>query len=201
MHKIVALALSLLSLAACGDLPSGPIHAADPVETRLSFDSESRLIGGAGVVAAQSSGGTTTGALPSEPARQCQMDGWASLVRRDGSGFRNTGDCVSYRVRGGELGGYGDDRCRTLEGGQFDFLIDGPANSSGSGYFYASNDGSCTGNRTLGTYIVADAEGDALELCFDATYVLDPAGWSPGVVVLEGIGTNEWACGDSRSLP
>jgi hypothetical protein len=37
-------------------------------------------------------------------ARACQQNGWQTLVRQDYTGFKNTGDCVSYAARGGLLG-------------------------------------------------------------------------------------------------
>ena len=50
---------------------------------------------------------TTTSALAgggnSGAAAACQQDGWQSLYRSDGTGFTNTGDCVSYAARGGTL--------------------------------------------------------------------------------------------------
>jgi hypothetical protein len=36
-------------------------------------------------------------------ASACQSGGWQHLVRTDGTGFRNQGDCVSYAARGGTL--------------------------------------------------------------------------------------------------
>ena len=39
----------------------------------------------------------------SDAAKACQKDGWQGLVRQDGTGFKNTGDCVSYAAQGGVL--------------------------------------------------------------------------------------------------
>jgi hypothetical protein len=39
----------------------------------------------------------------SDNAKACQQSGWQNLVRQDGSGFKNTGDCVSYAAQGGVL--------------------------------------------------------------------------------------------------
>jgi hypothetical protein len=39
----------------------------------------------------------------SDNAKACQQGGWQNLVRQDGSGFNNTGDCVSYAAQGGVL--------------------------------------------------------------------------------------------------
>ncbi len=39
----------------------------------------------------------------SDNAKACQQNGWQNLVRPDGSGFKNTGDCVSYAAQGGVL--------------------------------------------------------------------------------------------------
>jgi len=33
----------------------------------------------------------------------CQKNGWMNLVRSDGTGFNNPGDCVSYGAQGGTL--------------------------------------------------------------------------------------------------
>jgi hypothetical protein len=37
----------------------------------------------------------------SDAAKACQQGGWQNLVRQDGTGFKNTGDCVSYAAQGG----------------------------------------------------------------------------------------------------
>ena len=37
----------------------------------------------------------------SDNAKACQQNGWQNLVRPDGTGFKNTGDCVSYAAQGG----------------------------------------------------------------------------------------------------
>jgi hypothetical protein len=49
--------------------------------------------------------GTTFAGGPgnSDAAKACQKDGYKSLYRTDGSGFKNTGDCVSYAAQGGTL--------------------------------------------------------------------------------------------------
>ena len=39
----------------------------------------------------------------SDAANACKQDGWQNLVRQDGTGFKNQGDCVSYAVQGGVL--------------------------------------------------------------------------------------------------
>ena len=39
----------------------------------------------------------------SDNAKACQQGGWQDLIRQDGSGFKNTGDCVSYAAQGGAL--------------------------------------------------------------------------------------------------
>ncbi|HKI92265.1 MAG TPA: hypothetical protein VJ986_08175 [Gaiellaceae bacterium] len=58
------------------------------------------LVASIGIVAAGSAaaGGGNSGA-----AAACQKGGWTSLYRADGSGFGNTGACVSYAARGGVL--------------------------------------------------------------------------------------------------
>ncbi len=45
----------------------------------------------------------TAGGGNSDAAKACQQGGWQNLVRQDGSGFKNTGDCVSYAAQGGVL--------------------------------------------------------------------------------------------------
>jgi hypothetical protein len=37
----------------------------------------------------------------SDSAKACQQSGWQNLVRQDGTGFKNQGDCVSYAAQGG----------------------------------------------------------------------------------------------------
>jgi hypothetical protein len=39
----------------------------------------------------------------SSNAQACQLGGWQNLARQDGTGFANTGDCVSYAAHGGTL--------------------------------------------------------------------------------------------------
>jgi hypothetical protein len=39
----------------------------------------------------------------SDNAKACQQGGWQNLVRQDSTGFKNTGDCVSYAAQGGIL--------------------------------------------------------------------------------------------------
>jgi hypothetical protein len=39
----------------------------------------------------------------SDAANACKQGGWQNLVRQDGTGFKNQGDCVSYAVQGGTL--------------------------------------------------------------------------------------------------
>jgi hypothetical protein len=46
---------------------------------------------------------TATAAGNSDAAHACQQGGWQNLVRQDGTGFLNTGDCVSYAAQGGVL--------------------------------------------------------------------------------------------------
>jgi len=196
MRKFIPVTLALFALVACSELPSSPVPHADSAQRPLAV-----LTGAAGTAG---TAGTTAsagrGAINSEPAKECQKDGWMALVRADGTSFRNTGDCVSYRMRGGEFGGTGNDRCRTVDGVR-DFLIEGTANTPGSGSFFESNNRSCTGNKSIGTYIVAENSTDAISRCFDATFALNPDGWSSGNVIVGSIGTNEWACGDNRYLP
>jgi hypothetical protein len=37
----------------------------------------------------------------SDAANACKQGGWQNLVRQDGTGFNNQGDCVSYAAKGG----------------------------------------------------------------------------------------------------
>ena|SRR5689334_15733904 len=39
----------------------------------------------------------------SDAAHLCQNGGYANVLRNDGTGFTNTGDCVSYAARGGQF--------------------------------------------------------------------------------------------------
>jgi hypothetical protein len=47
--------------------------------------------------------GTAAAGGNSDAAHACQQGGWQNLVRQDGTGFKNTGDCVSYAAQGGVL--------------------------------------------------------------------------------------------------
>jgi hypothetical protein len=55
------------------------------------------LVLGFGATAAIAGGGNSAN------AHLCQKDGWMNLVRSDGTGFGNQGDCVSYGAQGGTL--------------------------------------------------------------------------------------------------
>jgi hypothetical protein len=55
------------------------------------------LVLGVGAAAAVAGGGNSAN------AQLCQMDGWMNLLRSDGTGFGNTGECVSYGAQGGTL--------------------------------------------------------------------------------------------------
>lgn len=48
-------------------------------------------------------GTAVAGGGNSENAQRCQHGGWQTLLRTDGSAFRNQGECVSYAARGGLL--------------------------------------------------------------------------------------------------
>jgi hypothetical protein len=50
-----------------------------------------------GVAASAAGGGNSAAAMA------CQMGGWQTMVRQDGTAFTNTGDCVSYAAHGGAL--------------------------------------------------------------------------------------------------
>jgi len=39
----------------------------------------------------------------SDAAKACQKGGWQNLMRQDGTGFKNEGDCVAYAAQGGKL--------------------------------------------------------------------------------------------------
>src|SRR6185295_17063047 len=45
----------------------------------------------------------TAGGGNSDAAKACQQGGWQTMVRQDGTGFKNAGDCVSYAAQGGGL--------------------------------------------------------------------------------------------------
>jgi hypothetical protein len=48
-------------------------------------------------------GTAAAGGGNSDAAKACQNGGWQNLVRQDGTGFSNQGDCVSYAAQGGVL--------------------------------------------------------------------------------------------------
>ena len=48
-------------------------------------------------------GSATADGGNSDAAKACQKAGWQSLMRQDGTGFKNEGDCVSYAAHGGKL--------------------------------------------------------------------------------------------------
>ncbi len=52
---------------------------------------------GVGAATAIAAGGNSAN------AHLCQQNGWMNLVRSDGTGFSNAGDCVSYGAQGGTL--------------------------------------------------------------------------------------------------
>jgi len=55
------------------------------------------LVLGVGAVTAVAGGGNSAN------AQLCQQDGWMNLARADGTGFSDTGDCVSHGAQGGTL--------------------------------------------------------------------------------------------------
>jgi hypothetical protein len=57
----------------------------------------------AGVVLGLGAAAAIAGGGNSANAQLCQKGGWMSLVRSDGTGFGNQGDCVSYGAQGGTL--------------------------------------------------------------------------------------------------
>lgn len=48
-------------------------------------------------------GTAAAGGGNSDAAKACQMGGWQTLVRQDGTAFKNAGDCVSYAAHGSAL--------------------------------------------------------------------------------------------------
>lgn len=48
-------------------------------------------------------GTAAAGGGNSDAAKACQQGGWQTMVRQDGTGFKNAGDCVSYAAHGGGL--------------------------------------------------------------------------------------------------
>ena len=46
-------------------------------------------------------GTAVAGGGNSDAANACKQGGWQNLVRQDGTGFNNQGDCVSYAAQGG----------------------------------------------------------------------------------------------------
>lgn len=68
-----------------------------PMRMRLVFVLCAALALTVGVSTASAGGGN------SDAAKACQMGGWQNLMRQDGSGFKNEGDCVSYAAQGGAL--------------------------------------------------------------------------------------------------
>lgn len=145
-------------------------------------------LGGAGSAAAV--GGGNSGA-----AKACQKGGWETLVRADGSAFRTTGDCVSYRARGGAFGSSpqdpddpGESRCQTAEG--YYFEITGQANEPESGRVWRESD--CTGDSVVAHYLTGGYES-AFLACLEL--LNSPAGGNRRFVSLSG--DEEWGCWDA----
>jgi hypothetical protein len=57
-------------------------------------------------------------------AYACQQNGWQDLVRQDGTGFKNTGDCGSYAAQGGVLKAKPTGGSSTSTGGSENFSED-----------------------------------------------------------------------------
>ncbi|MGN6429270.1 MAG: hypothetical protein ACTHNB_00875 [Gaiellaceae bacterium] len=70
---------------------------------RTTFFVKSVLLACVVVVAGVMATTAGAGGGNSDAAKACQMGGWQTLVRQDGTGFTNTGDCVSYAAHGGSL--------------------------------------------------------------------------------------------------
>jgi hypothetical protein len=69
----------------------------------------------------------TAGGGNSANAKQCQKNGWMSLIRSDGTSFTSEEDCVSYAAQGGTLAHKTQSQldCESF-GGTFSIRTDAP---------------------------------------------------------------------------
>ena len=144
---------------------------------------------GAGLVGLANPAGATEDAATAS----CKNDGWKPLLRSDGTAFKNQGDCVSYVVRGGELGTACFDP--TSETMAFDFRLTAPVDTSANTTMFWSSDGTCSGGVLLkDTTVVASDLAQAVSKCATITgasgdYAFQ---WQPGYPTAPG---NWWGCG------
>jgi hypothetical protein len=165
--------------------------------TRRSLAQMIVVAGGSAVLALSGAGSAAAaGGGNSGAARACQQGGWETLVRADGSTFRNTGACVSYSARGGEFGtpeDHDSDDCQVIPGIEDDtygFRILGDAGDAGSGRVW--NDPNCTGNESADAlYLTGDA-GDVALPCI--LYAMESAGGGTAIYGLLPNETDEWYC-------
>jgi hypothetical protein len=91
----------------------------------------SKFIVVAGALGALAAPTAAMAAGNSDNAHACQQGGWQTLVRQDGTGFTNTGDCVSYAANGGVLKLKSDLNVSGSENFSKDQVGDTPATFSG----------------------------------------------------------------------
>ena len=94
-----ALWLSLPTLGCSGSaLPTEPTSLPSSLATTQSGSAQSGSAQSRSALTAQSGGNSAA-------AHLCLNGGYQKLVRTDGTGFRNVGECVSYAAHGGTFGG------------------------------------------------------------------------------------------------
>jgi hypothetical protein len=108
----------------------------------------------------------------------CKQGGWQNLVRQDGTGFKNQGDCVSYAAQGGLL--KQAEQAETLTA-----TVGGDTPYTHTFHILVDSNGGFTGAGTVtdadGTIINEDISGkiDGTNISFTATY---HNGQYPGLV-------------------
>src|SRR6185436_8801741 len=101
MRKRTAFALwfSLATVGCSGSArPTEPTSLSSNLATMQSGPAQSGSAQSLSALTAQSGGNSAA-------AQLCQDGGYLNLVRTDGTGFRNVGECVSYAAHGGTFGG------------------------------------------------------------------------------------------------
>lgn len=173
MRKRTAFAL-WLSLAIVGC--SGSVRPTEP--TSLPSNPATVQSGPAQSGSAQSRSALTAQSGGNSAAAQlCQNGGYQNLVRTDGTGFRNVGECVSYAAHGGTFGG--GPVCSGVPGG----IISWWPGEGNAQDIVGQYDGTLQGGATFSTGMVGQAF--SLDGIDDVIVVNDNAALNPASITVE----------------
>jgi hypothetical protein len=136
------------------------------------------------------------GAAEDAAKAACKGDGWKTLVRADGTAFKNQGDCASYSAAGGQVV---PDCLGPSEPGFDDLQLTGPLDTADNTSDYNSENGSCSlGIDVTQTIVTANDFATAQLKCVDI-YSSDAKG--PLSDHYPSAPPNWWICLQFRKLP